>query len=65
LPGNAECGEERFLVEWRQADNSVWYDIRAVSKPGGWLTRVAYPLARRLQRRFGRDSMRAVLDATK
>jgi len=65
LPGNAECGEERFLVEWRQADNSVWYEIRAVSKPGGWLTRVAYPLARRLQRRFGRDSMRALLEAIK
>jgi len=63
LPGHVECGEERFLVEWHQADNSVWYDIRAVSKPGGWLTRMAYPLARRLQRRFGRDSMRAMLDA--
>src|SRR5262249_16798774 len=62
LPGHAECGEERFLVEWHQADSSVWYDIRAVSKPGGWLTRMAYPLTRRLQRSFGRDSMRAMLE---
>jgi uncharacterized protein (UPF0548 family) len=59
LGGHVECGEERFLVERRQADDSVWYDIRAVSKPGGWPTRLGYPLARRLQRRFGRDSMHA------
>src|SRR6516165_10414442 len=25
LPGHAERGEERFLVEWRRADDSVWY----------------------------------------
>jgi uncharacterized protein (UPF0548 family) len=65
LPGHAECGEERFVVEWRRADDSVWYDLRAVSRPGGWLTWLAYPLTRRLQRRFGRDSMRALVEATK
>src|SRR5262249_59666945 len=32
LPGHVECGEERFLVEWHRGDDSVWYDIRAVSK---------------------------------
>jgi uncharacterized protein (UPF0548 family) len=64
LPRHAECGEERFLVEHHAADDSVWYDIRAISKPGSWLTRLGYPLARRLQRRFGRDSMRALVEAT-
>jgi uncharacterized protein (UPF0548 family) len=65
LPGHVECGEEQFLVEWHQADDSVWYDIRAVSRPGGWLTRLAYPLTRRLQRRFGHDSLQAVASAVR
>jgi uncharacterized protein (UPF0548 family) len=65
LAGHAETGEERFLVEWNRADDSVWYDIRAVSKPGGWLTCLGYPLTRRLQRRFGRDSLRVFLDAVR
>jgi uncharacterized protein (UPF0548 family) len=60
LPGHVECGEERFLVEWRRDDDSVWYEIRAVSQPGKLLTRLAYPLTRLLQRRFGRDSLRAM-----
>jgi uncharacterized protein (UPF0548 family) len=62
LPGHLECGEERFQVEWDRADDSVWYDIRVVSKPGGWLTRLAYPLTRWLQRGFGRDSLRAMCE---
>jgi len=65
LPGHVECGEERFLVEWRRADNSVWYDIRAISKPGGLLARLAYPLTRWLQRRFGRGSLRALAEAVR
>lgn len=60
LPGHVECGEEQFLVEWRKADDSVWYEVRAVSKPGGWLAWLTYPLMRRLQRRFGRDSLAAM-----
>ena len=31
LPGHVESGEERFLIEWDRADNSVWYDILAFS----------------------------------
>jgi uncharacterized protein (UPF0548 family) len=60
LPGHVECAEEQFLVAWDPANDSVWYAIRAISRPGGWLSRLAYPLARRLQRRFGRDSPRAL-----
>ncbi len=56
---HAECGEERFQVE-RAADGSVWYDIRSFSRPGFWATRLGYPLVRRLQRRFVRDSLAAM-----
>lgn len=55
LPGHVEQGEERFLIEWT-ADDTVWYDLRAFSRPRHWLVRLGYPLARRLQRRFVADS---------
>jgi len=59
LPDHAESGEERFTIEWRE-DDSVWYDLYAFSRPGTWLVRLGYPLARRLQRRFGVDSLAAM-----
>lgn len=61
LPGHAECGEERFLVE--QDGDAVYYDLRAFSRPRFWGARVAYPVTRMLQRRFGRDSKAAMLRA--
>jgi uncharacterized protein (UPF0548 family) len=39
LAAHMESGEERFLVEWRRADGTVWYDILACSRPH-------HPLAR-------------------
>ena len=63
LPGHIEEGEERFLVEWRHADDSVWYDILAFSQPRHWLVRLGYPVARRFQKRFGRDSKAAMARA--
>jgi uncharacterized protein (UPF0548 family) len=60
LPGHAESGEERFTVEWRAADGAVWYDILAFSRPQQLLARLSYPLARRLQRRFAKDSAAAM-----
>ena len=63
LPGHAESGEERFLVEWDRADGGVWYDILAFSRPRHPLARLGYPLARRMQRRFGRDSAAAMRKA--
>lgn len=74
LTGHVERGEERFSVELL-ADGSVWYDVRAFSRPRFWPVRLAYPLARRLQRRFvrgiagrdekggGEDSMISWLDS--
>jgi uncharacterized protein (UPF0548 family) len=60
LPGHAESGEERFTVEWHEADGAVWYDILAFSRPRRLLARLGYPLARRLQKRFARDSAAAM-----
>jgi uncharacterized protein (UPF0548 family) len=56
LPGHVECGEERFLIEWDQSDDSVWYDILAFSQPQHVLARIGYPVVRRQQKRFARDS---------
>jgi uncharacterized protein (UPF0548 family) len=60
LPGHAESGEERFTVEWHEADDAVWYDILAFSRPHQVLARLGYPLTRRLQKRFARDSAAAM-----
>ncbi|HEY5923734.1 MAG TPA: DUF1990 domain-containing protein [Kofleriaceae bacterium] len=59
LPGHAECGEERFLVE-HLADDTVWYDLRAFSRPRHWMARLASPIARAYQRRFARASKAAM-----
>ena len=56
LPDHVEKGEERFLVEWL-ADDTVWYDTLAFSRPRHPLVRLSAPLARRLQKQFARDSL--------
>lgn len=56
LPDHVECGEERFLIEWLP-DNTVWYDILAFSRPQHPLVKLSVPLARRLQKRFARESL--------
>lgn len=55
LTCHVERGEECFSVAWER-DDSVWYDLRAFSRPAFWPVRLAKPLARALQRRFVRDS---------
>ena len=59
LPLHVERGEERFMIE-RHEDGSVWYTIRAISQARYWMVRMAYPLTRRLQRRFARDSLAGI-----
>ena len=63
LPGHVERGEERFTVQWNHADDSVWYDLLAFSRPNHWLTRLGYLYVRRLQKRFARASQQAMLSA--
>lgn len=64
LTDHAERGEERFSVEFREADQSVWYDLYAFSRPN-FLARLAYPFSRSLQKRFGRDSEAAMQTAVR
>ena len=63
LPDHAERGEERFTVEWRHADNSVWYDLLGYSQPNHRLARLGGPLARQTQKRFAADSKLAMVRA--
>lgn len=57
LQTHVERGEERFTVEWQRDDDSVWYDILAFSRPNQLLIKLGKPYARRLQRRFAKDSL--------
>ncbi|HET6863490.1 MAG TPA: DUF1990 domain-containing protein [Pyrinomonadaceae bacterium] len=61
LPDHVESGEERFSVEWL-ADDSVWFDILAFSRPRHPLVKIYVPLARMLQKRFARNSKRRMLE---
>jgi uncharacterized protein (UPF0548 family) len=63
LTDHMESGEERFSVEWRRDDDSVWYDLFAFSRPRHPLARLGGPVARALQRRFARDSLSAMARA--
>lgn len=63
LPDHVGSGEERFLIEWNRGDGSVWYDILAFSRPQHFLVRLGYPIVRRTQKRFGRESAAAMLRA--
>jgi uncharacterized protein (UPF0548 family) len=63
LPGHVECGEEQFLIEWDRATDQVSYRIFAFSRPNHVLTRLGYPLVRRSQKRFGRDSAASMFRA--
>lgn len=64
LPEHAERGEERFCLEWRHTDDTVWYDILAFSQPNQLLSKMGYVYVRYLQKCFGRDSKQAMLRAT-
>lgn len=60
LPGHIERGEERFVIEHSLVDNSVTFDLLAISQPAHWLAKVGRPIARMYQKRFARDSLRAM-----
>ncbi len=60
LPEHAGTGEERFLIEWNHADDTVWYDILAFSRPNHFLAKIGYPMVRMTQKQFGRESSAAM-----
>ncbi|WP_338701055.1 DUF1990 domain-containing protein [Streptomyces sp. Q6] len=59
LRGHPECGEEAFLVE-RDADGSVFFRIRAFSRPGRWYARLGGPVARGVQLWVTRRYLKAI-----
>lgn len=65
LPAHAGTGEERFLVEWDQNSNEIHYDILAFSRMKHVLTRLGYPVVRRTQKQFGRESSEAMRRAVR
>ena len=64
LPGHAESGEERFRVWFDPASSEVRYQISAFSRPAIFLSRIGYPLARRVQKSFARSSAAALIEAS-
>ncbi|MEU6847119.1 DUF1990 family protein, partial [Streptomyces sp. NPDC046716] len=66
VPGFVVWGVVGFVVELDD-DGSVWFRVRAFSRPGRWFVRVGGPVARRVQlwvtRRYLRAVVRACSDA--
>lgn len=63
LDGHAETGEERFEVCRDTRTDLVSYRVLAFSRPRVLLARLGTPIARMLQRRFGRESRQAMVQA--
>ena len=63
LRGHAECGEERFSISLDPSSGAVTYEISAFSRPATLLSKLGYPLARGLQRRFAAASAQALARA--
>ena len=60
LPQHMAAGEERFQVEWDKVTGAVWYDILSFSQARHVFAQLGYPLFRRAQSRFRRDSAAAM-----
>ena len=63
LLDHSERGEERFSVEFHQADESVWYDLYAFSQPNRFLAKLGYPISRYLQKQFAMESKKTMVKA--
>jgi len=63
LPGHSEEGEEKFTVEWRHADDSVWFELLSFARPHDLLAKIGFPFVRYFQRKFAVDCGGAMLKA--
>ncbi len=63
LTEHGERGEERFSVEYHKAEEAVWYDLYAFSRPNHFLAKFGYPVSRYLQKRFAIESKQAMVRA--
>jgi len=61
--GHMESGEELFRVDYVSEDDSVWYEICAVSRPNHIVAHLGYPMARAYQAKFRRASGKAMQSA--
>ena len=60
---HVEEGEERFVLELDPQSGAVTYRLDAVSRPRSALARLGFPITRRFQHRFARDSHRRMRGA--
>ncbi|BBZ23436.1 DUF1990 family protein [Mycolicibacter hiberniae] len=60
LAGHPESGEELFAVRYDAADDTVYAQIRAFSRPATWWTKAAGPIGPFLQRTIATRYLRAV-----
>jgi uncharacterized protein (UPF0548 family) len=60
LPGHPESGEELFAVRYDPADDTVYAQVRAFSRPATWWIRVGGLVARVAQRVIATRYLRAV-----
>jgi uncharacterized protein (UPF0548 family) len=60
---HVERGEERFLLEYHPATETVSYDLLAVSQPAHWMAQLAYPYTRSRQRKFASESHQQMKNA--
>ncbi|MDQ6788412.1 MAG: DUF1990 domain-containing protein [Acidobacteriota bacterium] len=65
LTEHGEQGEERFTVEFHRANDEVWYDLYAFSKPKHILATIGYPISRLLQRQFAVESKKSMCRAVR
>lgn len=63
LPGHSEEGEERFIVEWRREDDSVWFEIFSFARPHNIFARIGFPLVSWFQNKFAADAQSAMIEA--
>jgi uncharacterized protein (UPF0548 family) len=62
LPGHPECGEEAWIVSI-DAQDRVWCDIRAFSRPATWYARFGGPLTHLIQEKVTDRYVRALTRA--
>lgn len=60
LPGHPESGEELFSVRYDPADDTVYAQVRAFSRPATWWMRLGGPVTPVAQRAIARRYLRAV-----
>lgn len=60
LPGHPESGEESFSVRYDPADDTVYAQVRAFSRPATWWIRASGPVASLAQRLIARRYLRAL-----